>query len=46
MGVESRMRAGRRVTLHGPDPAAVAKEWRDLAKQYQSVLPDDEDPAF
>jgi hypothetical protein len=51
MGVESHMRAGRRVTLvyrrlHGPDPAAVAKEWRDLATQYQSVLPDDKDPAF
>jgi hypothetical protein len=46
MGLESQMRAGRRVTLFGPDPAAVAEEWRDIAKQYQSVLPDDEDPAF
>jgi hypothetical protein len=51
MGVESHMRAGRRVTLvyrrlYGPDPAAVAKEWRDLAKQYQSVLLNDKDPAF
>jgi hypothetical protein len=46
MGVERHMRAGRRVTLYGPDPAAVAKEWRELAKQYQSVLPDEEDPAF
>ncbi|KAF8497558.1 hypothetical protein F5888DRAFT_297648 [Russula emetica] len=46
MGLESRMRAGRRVTLYGPDPAAVAKEWRDVAKQYQSVLPDDEDPGL
>ena len=44
MGLESRMRAGRRLTLYGPDPAAVANEWRDVAKQYQSVLPDDEDP--
>jgi hypothetical protein len=44
MGLESCMRAGRRLTLYGPDPAAVAKEWRDVAKQYQSVLPDDEDP--
>ena len=44
--LESRMGAGRRVTLYGPDPAAVAEEWRDVAKQYQSVLPDDEDPAF
>jgi hypothetical protein len=45
MGLERQMRAGRRVTLYGPDPAAVAKEWRDLAKKYQSVLPDDEDLA-
>ena len=35
-GLESRMRAGQRVTLHGPDPAAVAKEWRDVAEKYQS----------
>ena len=39
------MREGRRVTLYGSDPAAVAKEWRDVAEQYQSVLPDDENPA-
>lgn len=45
MGLDSSMRAGRRVTLYGPDPSAVAKEWRDVAKQYQLVLPDDEDPA-
>ena len=45
MGLESRMRAGRRVTLYGTDPGAVSKEWRDIAKQYQSVLPDDEDLA-
>ncbi|KAI0273904.1 hypothetical protein BGY98DRAFT_936260 [Russula aff. rugulosa BPL654] len=45
MGLERRMRAGGRVTLYG-DPAAVAEEWRDLAKQYQSMLPDDEDPAI
>jgi hypothetical protein len=32
------MKWGQRVTLHGPDPAAVAKEWRDLAKQYQSAF--------
>jgi hypothetical protein len=31
------MIAGQRVTLHGPDSAAVAEEWRDLAKQYQSA---------
>ncbi|KAF8497561.1 hypothetical protein F5888DRAFT_297765 [Russula emetica] len=38
MGVERHMRAGRRVTLYGPDPAAVAKEWRDVAKQYRCCL--------
>jgi hypothetical protein len=37
-GLESRMRAGQRVTLHGPDPAAVAKEWRDVAEKYQSAF--------
>jgi hypothetical protein len=36
--LESYMRAGRRVTLQGPDPAAVAKEWRDVAKRYKSAL--------
>ena len=46
MGLERHMRAGGRVTLYGPDLAAVAEEWRDLAKQYQSMLPDDEDPAL
>jgi hypothetical protein len=46
MGLESHMRAGGRVTLYGPGLAAVAEEWRDLAKQYQSMLLDDEDPAF
>jgi hypothetical protein len=45
MGLESLMRGGRPVILYGPDPAAVAEEWRDLAKKYQSVLPDDEDLA-
>jgi hypothetical protein len=46
MGLESRMRAGRRVTLYGPDPGAVAKEWHDVAKQYQLALPNDEGPAY
>ena len=36
--LESYMRAGRRVTLHGSDPAAVVEEWRDVAKQYKTVL--------
>jgi hypothetical protein len=46
MGLERHMRAGRRVALHGLDPAAVAKKWRDVAEQYQSAaLRDDEHPA-
>ena len=32
------MRAGQRVTLHGPDPAAVVEECRDVAEQYQSAF--------
>ncbi|KAI9513449.1 hypothetical protein F5148DRAFT_1278821 [Russula earlei] len=43
MGLEARMKTGRRVALRGPDPAAVAQEWSDVAKQYQSMLPDDDD---
>ncbi|KAI0301246.1 hypothetical protein BC826DRAFT_966269 [Russula brevipes] len=43
MGLEARMKTGRRVVLRGPDPAAVAQEWSEVAKQYQSMLPDDED---
>jgi hypothetical protein len=46
MGLERHMRAGQRVILYGPDLAAVAEEWRDQAKQYQWMLPDNEDPAF
>ncbi|KAH9017200.1 hypothetical protein EDB84DRAFT_1581806 [Lactarius hengduanensis] len=46
MGLEARMKTGRRVVLRGPNPdlTAVAQEWRKIAKQYQSMLPDDEDP--
>ena len=33
-----RMKAGQRVILYGSDAAAVAEEWRDVAKQYQSAL--------
>jgi hypothetical protein len=29
IGLERHMREGRRVTLSGPDPAAVAREWRE-----------------
>ncbi|KAH8981948.1 hypothetical protein EDB86DRAFT_2834649 [Lactarius hatsudake] len=34
------------VALRGPNPdlTAVAQEWRKVAKQYQSMLPDDDDP--
>ena len=39
MGLEARMKAGQLVTLYGPGLATVAKEWRDVAEQYQSVLP-------
>ncbi|KAH9974266.1 hypothetical protein BGW80DRAFT_1458343 [Lactifluus volemus] len=44
LGIEARMKTGRRVVLRGPDLAAVVQEWREVAQQYQSVLPDDEDP--
>ncbi|KAH9034913.1 hypothetical protein EDB84DRAFT_49182 [Lactarius hengduanensis] len=46
MGLEACMKTGRRVVLRGPNPdlTAVAQEWRKIAKQYQSMLPDDEDP--
>jgi hypothetical protein len=46
MGLEARMKTGRRVALRGPKPnlSAVAEEWRKIAKQCQSMLPDDEDP--
>ena len=44
MGLEERMKTGQQVVLYGRDLATVAKEWRDVAKKYQSVLPDDKDP--
>jgi hypothetical protein len=43
MGLEARMKTGRRVALQGHDSAAIAQEWANIAKQYQSMLPDDED---
>ncbi|KAI0299426.1 hypothetical protein B0F90DRAFT_1668714 [Multifurca ochricompacta] len=43
MGLEARMKTGRRVVLRGPDLAIVAEEWRKVAKQYQSMLPDEEE---
>jgi hypothetical protein len=44
MGLEARMKTGRRVALRGPDSnsAVIAQEWSNIAKQYQSMLPDDE----
>jgi hypothetical protein len=45
MGLDHHMKEGRRVTLCGSDPAAVAKKWRRVVEQYQSVLPDDINPA-
>jgi hypothetical protein len=48
MGLESQMRAGRRLTLSGRDPTAVAEEWRDVAKEYRYQLGqlDDKDLAL
>jgi hypothetical protein len=43
LGIEARMKTGRRVVLRGPDLAAVAQEWREVADQYQSALPNNED---
>ena len=41
-----RMKAGQRIPLGDSDPSAVAKEWRDVAKQYQSAISawDDQPP--
>jgi hypothetical protein len=44
MGLEDRMKMCRGASQHGRDPASIAKEWLDVGKQYQSVLPDDKDP--
>jgi hypothetical protein len=46
MGLEVQMKTGRRVALRGPNSnlSEVAEEWRKIAKQYQSMVPDDEDP--
>ncbi|KAH9159502.1 hypothetical protein EDB89DRAFT_2083628 [Lactarius sanguifluus] len=37
MGLEARMKTGRRVALRGPNPdlTTVAQEWREIARQYQ-----------
>ena len=36
--IMERMRASQRVTLRGSDAAAVAEEWRDIARQYQLAI--------
>jgi hypothetical protein len=36
--IMERMRAGQQVALCGSDTAAIAKEWRNVAEQYQSAL--------
>jgi hypothetical protein len=41
MGMEEHMTTGRLLALTRPDSAAIAQEWRGVAKRYQSVLPDD-----
>ena len=41
MGLEEYMTAGRHLGLSRPDSAAIAQEWCDVAKRYQSMLPDD-----
>ena len=38
IGLESEMSTGRRVTLYGSDPGAIAEEWREVARQYQTAL--------
>jgi len=41
MGLEEHMTTSRLLAFSCPDSAAIAQEWRDVAKRYQSVLPDD-----
>ena len=33
-----RMKAGQRMAIGDSDPAAVAKEWRDVAEQYRTAI--------
>ena len=46
IGLKRKMSAGQRVTLYGSDPATVAEEWRDVAKQYQLTLENGNNRAF
>ena len=41
MGMEEHMTTGRLLAFSRPDSAAIAREWRNVAKRYQSALPDD-----
>ena len=43
MGLEEHITTGRLLAFSRPDSAAIAQEWRDVAKRYQFTLPDDED---
>jgi len=43
MGLEERMTTSRRLALSRPDSAAIAQEWRDVARRYQSMMPNDGD---
>ena len=43
MGLEEHMTTSRLLALSHPDSADIAQEWRDVARRYQSVLPDDVD---
>jgi len=43
MQVEEHMKTSRLLALSHPDSAAIAQEWRDVARRYQSVLPVDVD---
>jgi hypothetical protein len=44
MNLEAHMKTGRRVALLGPNLPAIAQEWSNVAKLYQSMLPDDKKP--
>jgi len=43
MELEEHLTTSRLLALSRPDSAAIAQEWRDVARRYQSVLPDDGD---
>ena len=41
MGLEEHMTTGRLLAFSRPDLTDIAQEWRDVAKRYESALPDD-----